>query len=259
MAIFNYNSYVIYDRNGNSSNFAYTSSSEVDETGTLSDGEIGGTFEVSPADTITSSGAGPDGTFFGTTTGTSSQVYVTVAIDANTWAIYSSGSAADLVADLPNTINETNDTDQIDFTPCFLTGTLIATADGAASVESLKIGDEILSASGAPVLVRWIGRKVVSTRFGRAERLMPVRFSAGSLGCGLPYADLTVTAKGEWQVDGRTVTTDGLSKALPAPDEESPLKIAAEREIAMSDLESLLRVLEDNGYQEVILLTEPAS
>ena len=74
-----------------------------------------------------------------------------------------------------------------------------------------------------------------------------------------PYADLTVTAKGEWQVDGRTVTTQGLPKALPAPDEESPLKIAAEREIAMSDLESLLRVLEDSGSQEVILLTEPAS
>lgn len=27
-----------------------------------------------------------------------------------------------------------------------------------------------------------------------------------------PYADLTVTAKGEWQVDGRTVTTQGLPK-----------------------------------------------
>ncbi|WP_421911795.1 ExbD/TolR family protein [Marinobacter sp.] len=74
-----------------------------------------------------------------------------------------------------------------------------------------------------------------------------------------PHADLTVTAQGEWQVDGHTVTADGLPKALPAPDEESPLKIAAEREIAMSDLESLLRVLEESGYQEVILLTEPAS
>lgn len=74
-----------------------------------------------------------------------------------------------------------------------------------------------------------------------------------------PYADLTVTAEGDWQVDGRTATPDGLSSVLPAPDEEAPLKIAAEREIAMSDLESLLRVLEEKGYQEVILLTEPAS
>ena len=32
------------------------------------------------------------------------------------------------------------------------------------------------------------------TRFGPAERLMPVRFAAGSLGDGLPYTDLTVTA-----------------------------------------------------------------
>jgi hypothetical protein len=34
----------------------------------------------------------------------------------------------------------------------------------------------------------------VSTRFGPAERLMPVRFAAGSLGDGLPSSDLTVTA-----------------------------------------------------------------
>lgn len=74
-----------------------------------------------------------------------------------------------------------------------------------------------------------------------------------------PHADLVVTAAGDWQVDGRTVGAEGLPDALPAPDKESPLKIAAEQDIAMSDLEFLLRVLEDSGYEEVILLTEPAN
>ncbi len=74
-----------------------------------------------------------------------------------------------------------------------------------------------------------------------------------------PQADLVVTAAGDWQVDGQTVGSKGLPDALPAPDRESPLKIAAEQDIAMEDLEALLRVLEDSGYEEVILLTEPAN
>jgi biopolymer transport protein ExbD len=74
-----------------------------------------------------------------------------------------------------------------------------------------------------------------------------------------PHADLIVTAAGDWQVDGKTFSSRALPDALPAPDTESPLKIAAERDIAMADLEALLRVLEDSGFEEVILLTEPAS
>ncbi|MDL0432837.1 biopolymer transporter ExbD [Marinobacter sp. TBZ242] len=74
-----------------------------------------------------------------------------------------------------------------------------------------------------------------------------------------PHADLIVTADGEWQVGGQTVASKGLPDVLPAPDRESPLKIAAEQNIAMDNLETLLGVLEDIGYEEVILLTEPAN
>jgi len=42
----------------------------------------------------------------------------------------------------------------------------------------------------------------VSTRFGPADRLMPVRFAAGSLGDGVPHSDLTVTADHGMLVDG---------------------------------------------------------
>jgi len=83
--------------------------------------------------------------------------------------------------------------------------------------------------------------------------------SGEQAGSEQPHAHLVVTAAGDWKVDGRAVTSERLPDALPAPDDESPLKIAAERDVAMSDLESLLRVLEESGYREVILLTEPAS
>ena len=65
---------------------------------------------------------------------------------------------------------------------CFLSGTLIATPDGERKVETLEAGDMVLAASGCPVPVNWLGRQTVSTLFGPAERLMPVRFAAGSIG-----------------------------------------------------------------------------
>ena len=87
-------------------------------------------------------------------------------------------------------------------TLCFAEGTMIATPEGEVEVEHLRIGDKVLTAEGRAVPLKWIGRQTVMTRFGPAERLMPVRFAAGSLGGGLPHADLTVTADHGMLVDG---------------------------------------------------------
>jgi hypothetical protein len=92
--------------------------------------------------------------------------------------------------------------DTSDYPFCFLAGTAIATPEGPVAVETLRIGDLVLTADGHRVPVKWIGRQTVSTRFGPAERLMPVRFAAGSLGEGLPHNDLTVTADHGMLVDG---------------------------------------------------------
>nr|WP_240661606.1 Hint domain-containing protein [Nioella ostreopsis] len=85
---------------------------------------------------------------------------------------------------------------------CFHEGSGIATAEGQVAVERLTIGDAVLTSEGDAVVVKWIGRQTVSTRFGPAERLMPVRFAAGSLGEGLPHTELTVTADHGMLVDG---------------------------------------------------------
>jgi hypothetical protein len=85
---------------------------------------------------------------------------------------------------------------------CFLAGTQIRTPSGEIAVEDLRIGDQLTTAEGAAVPVKWIGRQTVSTRFGPAERLMPVRFAAGSLGEGLPHEPLTVTADHGMLVEG---------------------------------------------------------
>ncbi|WP_420397715.1 Hint domain-containing protein [Nioella sp.] len=84
---------------------------------------------------------------------------------------------------------------------CFAEGTAIASPNGEVAVESLAIGDRVLTAEGRSVAVKWIGRQTVMTLFGPAERSMPVRFAAGSLGDGLPHNDLTVTADHGMLVD----------------------------------------------------------
>jgi hypothetical protein len=92
--------------------------------------------------------------------------------------------------------------DSSDYPFCFLSGTRIATPIGSVAVEELCIGDSILTFDGRCVPIKWIGYQTVSTRFGPAERLMPVRFASGSLGSGLPQTDLTVTADHGMLVDG---------------------------------------------------------
>lgn len=89
------------------------------------------------------------------------------------------------------------DTDSVtldDVPACFAAGTLITTPNGACAVEDLKIGDVVLNADGQTVPVKWIGKQTVSTRFGPAERLRPVRISTGALGLNVPNCDLTLTA-----------------------------------------------------------------
>ena len=115
-----------------------------------------------------------------------------------------------------------------DFTVCFFPGTLIATPHGERKVEDLVPGDRVLivDAGYVPATwlgrmaqmlrrkfgfsraapVKWLGRQTVTTLFGPADRLMPVRFAAGSLGGGggplLPHSELTVTADHAMLVDG---------------------------------------------------------
>ena len=85
---------------------------------------------------------------------------------------------------------------------CFAPGTPIATPSGEVAVETLSIGDLVLTADGRTVAVKWLGRQTAMPRFGPAERLRLVRLQAGALGHGLPRTDLTVTADHALLIDG---------------------------------------------------------
>jgi hypothetical protein len=140
-----------------------------------------------------------------------------LAPNGQSYAIYASGSSLgdyfipyngadyDLLANMPNSGDTTLQAEN--FSPtgnpvCFISGSKIATPEGESCIEDLEIGDRVLVAFGSIQSVKWVGRQTVSTRFGPAERLMPVRFAAGSLGEGVPHTDLTVTADHGMFVDG---------------------------------------------------------
>ncbi|WP_205665032.1 Hint domain-containing protein, partial [Acetobacter cibinongensis] len=79
-------------------------------------------------------------------------------------------------------------------TPCYCPGTLILTETGERPVETLEIGDRLVTHDGSLRPIRWIGRRAYDGRFaaGRTD-IMPVRIAAGALGNDLPRRDLIVS------------------------------------------------------------------
>jgi hypothetical protein len=169
----------------------------------LDDGAGGNTFDT--GDTNMTDGfflVEPGDRFLGTWTDGTSTYYVCEDVSSGDVYVY---GASIPVGGFPGTLDITN-ASVVDPSPatvlCFGEGSLIATPQGERAVETLTTGDIVLSQNGHPISVKWIGHQTVMTRFGPAERLRLVRFAAGSLGDGLPTADLTVTADHGMLVEG---------------------------------------------------------
>lgn len=92
---------------------------------------------------------------------------------------------------------------------CFAAGTLIATPEGETAVETLAIGDAILTASGDTVAVKWIGRQSLRPA-AASDKLQTVRVRQGALGEGLPYEDLTLTAGHGLIIDDLVINAGAL-------------------------------------------------
>ncbi|MEO3470973.1 Hint domain-containing protein [Roseomonas sp. CAU 1739] len=99
------------------------------------------------------------------------------------------------------------DPDRCDAT-CFAAGTLIAVADGAVPVETLRPGDLVATVHGGPLLqpLVWVGSLHVNiTRHPKPARIAPVIIRAGALGDGVPFRDLRVSPEHALFLGGRLV------------------------------------------------------
>ncbi len=78
-------------------------------------------------------------------------------------------------------------------TLCFLEGTRIATPSGQRPVESLAIGDMVLTLAGPARCIVWIGKgRVLATR-GRRNAATPIVVRKGALTGNVPDRDLRIT------------------------------------------------------------------
>ena len=103
----------------------------------------------------------------------------------------------------------------IGFTPssaiCFAAGTLIRTPAGDVAVETLKVGDLVMTRDNGAQPVRWIDSTRRALRAG--SRLAPVRIRAGALGDNLPESDLLVSPQ------HRMLVRSGIAQRMFGTDE----------------------------------------
>ncbi|MEL7253653.1 MAG: Hint domain-containing protein [Pseudomonadota bacterium] len=78
--------------------------------------------------------------------------------------------------------------------PCFTPGTVIATPTGERPVETLNVGDRVLTRDNGLQEIRWIGSSRLSAQdLKAAPDLRPVLIRSGALEHGLPEADILVS------------------------------------------------------------------
>ncbi|NNE89797.1 MAG: hypothetical protein HKN27_17145 [Silicimonas sp.] len=75
---------------------------------------------------------------------------------------------------------------------CFATGTLIATPKGEKPVETLIVGDLVVTADDGPLPIVWISSSSHCWP-GSSKKSLPILISAGALGDGKPCRDLVVS------------------------------------------------------------------
>jgi hypothetical protein len=92
------------------------------------------------------------------------------------------------------------------FLVCYGAGTAILTDRGEAAVETIEIGDTVMTLVDgvpAPRTVKWVGHRDLDlSRHPKREAVAPIRITRGALGENLPHRDLIVSPDHCLFIDG---------------------------------------------------------
>ena len=97
-----------------------------------------------------------------------------------------------------------------DQTPCFCRGTLICTDRGEVPVETLAVGDRIVTLSGEESPIVWIGTGRVLVARGRRCAATPIIVRQGALANDVPHRDLRITKGHSLFLDGVLIPAEFL-------------------------------------------------
>ncbi|WGI20802.1 Hint domain-containing protein [Amylibacter sp. IMCC11727] len=82
----------------------------------------------------------------------------------------------------------------IPVTICFGAGTQILTAQGYRAIDTLSVGDEVMTRDNGLQAIRWIGStSIPAAAMENDPNLRPVKIAAGTFGANMPETDLTVS------------------------------------------------------------------
>jgi Ca2+-binding RTX toxin-like protein len=104
-----------------------------------------------------------------------------------------SAAAADFEIQMDGSLNLQATDFVFSSAPCYLAGMRILTQEGEVPVESLSIGDRVVTRDGRAEPIKWIGRRKVAARFADPLTVWPVRIKAGALGNNVPSRDLLLS------------------------------------------------------------------
>ena len=132
------------------------------------------------------------------------------------------------------TIFELTDTG---FMPCFHQGTRLATSGGTVAVEALRVGDLVLTQSGAARPVVWLGhRRLDCRRHPRPRAVWPVRIRAGAFGQGRPARDLRLSPDHALFLDGVLIPVHCLLDGISIAQEQAEIVVYWHVELARHDV-----------------------
>lgn len=78
--------------------------------------------------------------------------------------------------------------------PCFTPGTYIATPRGAVLVETLQVGDRVITRDNGIQRIEWVGKKRLDhMQLKTLKALRPIQIDAGALGDNVPDRDIRVS------------------------------------------------------------------
>ena len=77
---------------------------------------------------------------------------------------------------------------------CYVEGTSILTNRGEIAIETLQVGDTVITSSGREAFIRWVGhREIECRRHGHPERVFPIEVASNAIADGVPNRPLLVS------------------------------------------------------------------